>query len=122
MAYEIISGIAIFVLVLVIFILIKINSSLKKRISGVLFDKQSLSVKYGKMTEQFMPFLDLYPYNQQNFRFIGSPVDGIQFENDKIVFVEFKTSESKLSDRQKIIKELVENKKVKWEEIRIKQS
>ena len=71
------------------------------------------------MTEQFLPFLDEYPYDPQNFRFIGSPVDGIQFDDDKITFVEFKIADSKLTERQKKIKELVEKKKVDFEEYRL---
>ena len=71
------------------------------------------------MTEQFLPFLKDYPYNEQNFRFIGSPIDGVQFEDDKIVLVEFKVGGSNLTGKQKRIKELVEKKKVKFEEIRL---
>lgn len=83
------------------------------------FQKSSLSSKYGKMTEQFMPFLKDYPYDPQNFRFIGSPIDGIQFDDDKIVFIEFKTNTSRLSERQRHIAELVFQKRVVWEEHRL---
>jgi len=83
------------------------------------FQKSSLSSKYGKMTEQFMPFLKDYPYDPQNFRFIGSPIDGIQFDDDKIVFIEFKTNTSRLSERQRQIAEQVFQKKVVWEEHRL---
>ena len=83
------------------------------------FEKRSLSSKYGKMTEQFLPFLKDYPYNEQNFRFIGSPIDGVQFEDDKIVLVEFKVGGSNLTEKQKMVRELVEKKKVRFEEIRI---
>ena len=71
------------------------------------------------MSEQFFPFLEKYSYDPQNFRFIGSPVDGVQFEDDKIVFVEFKAGSSNLSEKQKRIKDIIEKKKVKFEEIRI---
>ena len=83
------------------------------------FRGKSLSVKYGKMSEQFFPFLDSYPYDRQNFRFLGAPIDGVQFEKDGIVFVEFKTAGSQLSERQKEIKWLVKNGKVDFREIRI---
>lgn len=85
----------------------------------VAFQKSSLSSKYGKMTEQFMPFLKDYPYDPQNFRFLGTPIDGIQFENDKIIFIEFKTNSSQLSPRQKQVAELVWNKRVEFQEHRI---
>ena len=82
--------------------------------------KQSLSTKYGRLTEQFMPFMKDYPYDSQQFRFIGSPIDGVQFEPDRVVFVEFKSGDSRLSARQKAIKDLVLNKKVEFREVRIR--
>jgi len=76
--------------------------------------KRSLSSTYGKITEQFAPFMESYPFNWKKFRFIGSPIDGIQFENDAIYFVEFKSAGSKLSEEQRKIKKMVEEKKVEW--------
>lgn len=86
---------------------------------NLMFQKSSLSSKYGKMTEQFLPFLKDYPYDPQNFRFIGSPIDGVQFDDDKIIFIEFKTNSSQMSERQRQIAELVFQKKVTFEEHRI---
>ena len=48
------------------------------------------------MTEQFMPFVHNYPWDPGRFRFIGSPIDGIQFEEDRVIIVEFKTGSSTL--------------------------
>ena len=96
------------------------NCVLRRRIEDTLSQKQSQSVRYGKMTEQFLPFLQAYPYNEQNFRFLGSPIDGIQFEEDRIIFTEFKAADSKLTQKQKKIRELVGNKKVFFEEFNIK--
>ena len=104
------------VLVIVLFILWRRASA---RHAEVAFSKNSLSSKYGKMTEQFMPFLKDYPYDPGNFRFLGTPVDGIQFCDDKVVFIEFKSSNSQLTPRQKQIAELVWNKRVEFEEHRI---
>jgi predicted Holliday junction resolvase-like endonuclease len=59
-----------------------------------------------------------YPYDPQEFRFLGSPVDGVRFENDRIVFVEFKANKSRLSEKQKRIKQLVEEGYVYWEGFR----
>lgn len=89
------------------------------RHADVSFAKSSLSSKYGKMTEQFLPFLKDYPYDPQNFRFIGSPIDGIQFSDDKIILIEFKTNSSQLSPRQRQIAELVWQKRMEFEEHRI---
>ncbi len=78
----------------------------------------SKSTKLGKAVEQLVPLSDEYPFNPSNFRFIGSPVDGVQFEEDRIVFVEFKTGKSPLSKRQKRIKEIVESGNVGFMVIR----
>ena len=43
----------------------------------------------------------------------------IQFEDDKVIFIEFKTEKSKLNQNQKKIKEIIENKRVGFEEFRI---
>jgi predicted Holliday junction resolvase-like endonuclease len=72
------------------------------------------------MTEQFMPFMKDYPYDAQNFRFLGTPIDGVQFNDDGIVFVEFKSGDSRLSAKQKAIKDLVLNKKVEFREVRMR--
>lgn len=98
----------------------KRNNELKLQLDELISKKQSLSTKYGKMTEQFMPFLETYPYDKQNFRFIGSPIDGVQFEKDRIIFVEFKAGEHQLSVTQKAIKELVDRGKVQFDEFRIR--
>ena len=106
-------------LVLVIILAYLYYTSLRK-ISSISSEKQSLSVKYGKMSEQFFPFLKKYNHDPQSFRFIGTPIDGIQFDDDKIIFVEFKSSSSQMTEKQKKIKSLVENGKVSFEEVRIK--
>lgn len=78
--------------------------------------QRSLSTVYGRISEQWFPLMDRFPYDSQSFRFIGTPLDGIQFEEDRIVFCEFKSNQSSLSPLQKQIKRLVETKQVYWEE------
>ena len=90
------------------------------KLSLTRFQKHSLSTKYGKITEQFLPFLDAFPYDPSGFRFLGSPVDGIQFEEDKIIFFEFKSGSSRLSTKQTQIKKIIHDKKVSFEEIYLK--
>jgi predicted Holliday junction resolvase-like endonuclease len=92
---------------------------LTKRFQELNFRKASLSTRYGKMTEQFMPFIKDYPYLPENFRFLGSPIDGVQFEDDRIVFIEFKAASAPLSARQKHIAELIKQRRIGFEEIRI---
>ena len=109
----------IIVLLIVLFLFYKSLVSLKNEVDDLRFSKKSQSVKYGQLTEQWIPFSDKYPYNSQNFRFIGKPIDGISFEDDKIVFVEFKTNTSRLSNSQRKVKDLVDNKKVEWLKLKI---
>ncbi len=110
---------ALSVLALAFILLYRAYSEIKTDYKELLSRKQSLSVKYGRMSEQFIPLLQIYPYDEQNFRFIGNPVDGVQFNDDSVVFVEFKAADSKLSPGQKHIRKLVDEGKVRFEEIRI---
>ncbi len=92
---------------------------LYKRLKQELFRKRSLSSKYGKLTEQFLPLADSFPWDPGNFRFLGTPIDGVQFEDDSIILVEFKAANSQLSPRQRHIRDLVSDGKVGFEVIRI---
>ena len=103
---------------MILFLLSKSFFALKSEYESLRFSKQSQSVKYGQLTEQWIPFSKNFPYNTQSFRFIGKPVDGVAFEDDKIVFVEFKSNKSSLNESQKKIKDLVEKKKVEWFELK----
>lgn len=109
----------IIVLVCVIFLQYQLWQNLQKKYEACQFSKQSQSVKYGQMSEQFMPFLKDYPYDSQEFKFIGKPIDGIQFEPDKIIFIEFKTNKSRMSDKQFNIKEIIEKGNVEFKELRM---
>jgi predicted Holliday junction resolvase-like endonuclease len=93
--------------------------SLLQKLSSLQSSKKSLSTKYGQLTEQFIPFVKNLPFNPKNFRFLGEPIDGIAFEDSKIIFAEFKVGSSKLSEKQNNIKNLVLNKKVEWFEHRM---
>lgn len=109
----------ILILAIIILSLLFLYLRLRKQYFELKFQKKSQSSRYGKMTEQFLPFLEDYPYDPQNFRFLGTPIDGIQFNRDKIVFIEFKTAGSQLSPRQKEVKDLVDRGRVGFEEHRI---
>ena len=95
------------------------NVKLREELEDVHFKKKSQSSRYGKMTEQFLPFLHEYPYDPQNFRFLGTPIDGVQFNEDGIVLVEFKTADSRLTQKQREIRDLVEDGRVEFKEFRI---
>lgn len=93
--------------------------SLREYIERLKFEKGSQSVRYGKMTEQFIPFAEKFPFSPEKFRFLGNPIDGIAFCDDQIVFCEFKTGQSSLNERQRRIKRLVREKAVDWLEFRV---
>lgn len=103
----------------IIFVYFAFVRPLKRKVADLISRKQSLSTTYGKITEQFAPFMAHYPYDPQNFRFIGTPIDGIQFNENEVVFVEIKSNKSKTSPLQNRIKWLIENGRVRWKEFRI---
>ena len=79
----------------------------------------SFHVKAGNIAEQLAPLTTAFPWDPGDFKFLGKPIDGIQFEKDRIILVEFKTGQSKLTKDQRAIKKLVENHEVYFAEIRI---
>ena len=115
LSWQIVAGLSL-ALALCVLVLIyqwKANRKLKK-------DKRSGEVKRGFMTEQWLPLVKPYPWDPQNFRFLGSPIDGVQFEEDEIVLVEVKSGNSQLSRKQKHIRDLVNNGKVRFREVRVR--
>ena len=92
---------------------------LYKRLKQEVFLKRSQSIKYGKLTEQFLPLVDSFPWDPGNFRFLGTPIDGVQFEDDRIILVEFKAANSQLTPLQGHIRDLVGDGKVGFEVIRV---
>lgn len=104
------------ILVIILYILWRRASQLLKQTK---FAKVSLSTKYGKLSEQFMPFLKHYPYDPHRFRFLGTPIDGVQFDDDKIIFIEFKTAGGRLTNNQNQVKNAIINNRVYFKEIRL---
>ena len=103
-------------LALSLFVVVLLYKSLKE----LRFRKRSQSSKYGNLTEQFLPLADNFPWDPGKFRFLGSPIDGVQFEDDRIILVEFKAANSQLSPLQRHIRDLVGDGKVTFEVIRIR--
>ena len=109
---------AIVFLLIATYYLYRKNRDLESIIISLKSGKQSLSTRYGQIFEQLIPFSKDFPFDPKQFRFLGSPIDGVVFENDKIVFVEIKLNNSKKSLKQKNIKELIEQNKVYFSEVR----
>lgn len=115
------TGLIIFVLVCaIIFLLVrlyKFNRKFAKLVlekNNLAYQKRSSEVRLGKTVENIAPFFTEYPYDPGNFRFLGSPVDGVSFNDDGIVFMEIKTGQSRLSRNQIKIKSLIKEGKVKF--------
>ena len=96
-------------------------ASRKKLIKEVGSRVHGASAGMGLMAEQFAPFTETFQglgWNIREFNFLGRPIDGIQFEEDEIIIVEFKTGDSNMSPEQRRIKALIEEGKVRFQEIR----
>lgn len=87
---------------------------------------RSRAVLSGQMIEQVAPFLPDFPCNPADVRFVGKPIDFIAFPGavsnkpiSEILFIEVKSGNSVLSEREKEIKLAVEKGKVRYVEYRI---
>jgi predicted Holliday junction resolvase-like endonuclease len=87
--------------------------------------QRSARILSGKTLEKLVPFLENFNYDPHDVRWLGDPIDLVIFDGhskgnlNQVVFCEVKSGESKLTSVQNKIKELIEKKKVKWEEFRI---
>jgi predicted Holliday junction resolvase-like endonuclease len=80
----------------------------------------SFRVRHGMVFETFLPQMKQFEDvagPAENAHHMGQPIDFIYFNDDEIVFVEVKTGNSKLSNRQRLIKKLVKEGKVRWAEL-----
>lgn len=93
--------------------------TLLREVRKVRSARQSQATRYGQITEQFAPFLAAWPWDPNRFRFLGDPVDGVQFNADGIVFVEIKSAGSHLKPSQREVRDHVAAGRVTFREIRI---
>jgi len=86
---------------------------------------RSAAVNWGFTVENFVPFLDIFPVPSEDVNFLGKPVDFIGFtETDsktdcEVHFIEVKSGQSALSQKQRNIKAAIEQGRVKWHEVRV---
>lgn len=118
--FEWIIPVAVVLAIVCIYLYRRVNE-LSGYVNDLSFSKQSQSVKYGKMSEHWLPLSEKFPYDRDKFRFIGNPIDGVAFLDDKIVFCEFKSNTSRLNANQERVKDLVQRKKVEWMELRVEE-
>jgi len=96
----------------------------RKELEETTHTLRSERVRFGQIFEQFLPFMKNFDYNPKDVRFLGSPIDLIIFngldkgESVELVIGEIKTGKSKMSEREKLVKDAVKNKRIVWEEFR----
>ena len=93
---------------------------LRWRYKKLYSQKKQSEVRLGQIAEQLVPFLNQFPYDPTRAQFLGQPIDYIIFQDDKIIFVEVKSGNSRLSKKQKLIKSNIEDGNVEFHEVRIK--
>lgn len=118
----------IFIIALLLLILLLQTISYRNRLRNIRKDtlKRSKAVRGGNMMENFAPYFENFPCNPEDAKFLGKPVDFVCFsglsekdEADEIIFVEVKTGDSKLSQREKSIKNAVKAGRVRYVEYKI---
>jgi len=92
---------------------------------------RSEAVLTGKIAEQFAPLWLDFPFHPRDVRFLGSPIDFVVFDGAtearqgrgaalrRIVFVDIKTGNARLTPVQRRIKQCVESGRVHYEDITI---
>ena len=86
---------------------------------------RSQAVITGKVSEQLLPYLPGFHFNPRDARFLGSPVDFVVFDGldagalRRVVFVEVKTGEAVLSNRERQVRDVVQGGEVEWTELRL---
>ena len=87
--------------------------------------QRSRAVSFGKTIEHYVPFMEDFPINPRDIRFFGNPIDYIAFtdmgskKKCAIHFVEVKSGQSNLNNRQKNIKNAILEGKVHWHEYNV---
>lgn len=79
------------------------------------------AVNIGFILERIAPAFDHFPFDHNDCRSLFDPIDYVIFEGlkkygvvSKIIFTDIKTGAAKLNVNQKVIKSLIENKKVNF--------
>lgn len=92
----------------------------RRRLRVLRSQKISASVLHGKAIEQFVPLVAAWPWPTNGFRFLGDPIDGVQFTDDEVVLVEIKAGKGQLSARQRRVRDLVGAGRVRFEVVRVR--
>lgn len=92
----------------------------QKRYRKLLSQKKSSETVLGQITEVISPFIDSFPAeNQKDVNFLGMPIDFIYFGPDEVVFIEVKSGKSKLSKKQRTIRDQIKEGRVSFKTYRV---
>lgn len=97
---------------------IQLKEKFDKKVSG----EKSEQVRLGHIGESLIPFLKEFPYNPKDLKALFQPVDYICFSPEEVIFLEVKTGDSQLSEKQRNIRNLINAGKVRWETHRINEN
>lgn len=87
--------------------------------------KRSGAVQWGKTIEHFVPFMSKFPIPPEDVIFLGMPIDYVGFTHTgsptkcEVHFVEVKSGNAFLMNKQKNIKKAIKEGRVYWHEIAV---
>lgn len=93
----------------------------KQDYDKLLGQKKSSEVRTGHISEQLVSLLPEFPVPINTLKFFGNPIDYIAIDMDEewVSFIEVKSGASVLSDKQKKIRKMIQDKRVRFFEVRI---
>lgn len=92
----------------------------KNRYRKLLSQKKSSETVLGQITEVISPLIDTFPAeNQKDVNFLGMPIDFIYFGPDEVLFIEVKSGKSRLSKKQRRIRDQIKDGKVSFTTYRV---
>lgn len=93
----------------------KEHQALTEAFEKLRFNKISGDVKLGQKTEHLLPFLEAFPYKNDEIKGLFQPIDLIVFRDDEVVFVEVKTGAAQLSEKERRIRDNIKAGRVRFE-------
>lgn len=92
---------------------------LQEKYAKLMKQKKSSEVKTGLIGENLMPFLYNFPFDAKKCRALFNPIDLIHFGEDSIDFIELKTGNSQLSQKQKRIQRQIKAGQITFSVVRL---
>lgn len=93
-----------------------------EKFNYMLSQKKSSEVRTGQIAEKLAPLLEEFPEDarEEDIVSLGMPIDYIVFGKKYIDFIEVKSGNSKLSTKQRKIRDQIQAGLVRWKVVRIK--